>query len=125
MEADAFERVAGLGVLMVNSVGNKGDPNTIGSPATAPSVIGVGASYNDRTFYPASVKVGDGPLLGATTGSGPRPDSPVSGPLFDVSTLDMNGEACLPFPIGSMTGKIALIIAAPLSAEATAALKPS
>jgi subtilisin family serine protease len=122
VEVDAFERVAGLGVLMVNSVGNKGGPNTIGSPATAPSVIGVGASYNDRTFYSASVKVGDGPLLGAMTGSGPRPDSPVSGPLFDVSTIDMDGEACRPFPIGSMTGKIALIVRSPLGG---CTLKPS
>jgi minor extracellular serine protease Vpr len=115
VEADAFERVAGLGVLMVNSAGNKGDPNTIGSPATAASVIAVGASYNDRTFYPASVKVGDGPLLGATTGSGPRPDGAVSGALFDVSALDQDGEACLPFPIGSLTGKIALVMRSPLT----------
>src|SRR5204863_5148267 len=34
----------------------------------------------------------------------------VTGPLFDVSTLDQAGDACLPFPLGSMTGKIAFII---------------
>src|SRR5262249_36052732 len=42
VEATAFERVASSGILMINSVGNKFDANTIGSPATAPSVIGVG-----------------------------------------------------------------------------------
>src|SRR5262245_36671806 len=114
IEASAFERVASSGILMVNSVGNKGDPNTIGSPATAPSVIGVGASFNDRTFFPASVKVGDGPLLGAATGSGPRPDGAVSGALLAVSTLDTDGDACVPFPIGSLTGKIALVMRSPL-----------
>jgi minor extracellular serine protease Vpr len=115
LEADAFERVASTGVLMINSAGNKGDPNTIGSPATAPSVIAVGASFNDRTFFPASIVVADGAPVGAVTGNGPAPDSSISGPLFDVSTLDLDGEACLPYPTGSMTGKIAFIIRSPAS----------
>ena len=40
----------------------------------------------------------------------PLPSAPVSGQLFDVSTLDTIGDACLPFPKGTMTGMIALIL---------------
>jgi len=109
-----------LGIVVVISAGNDSvessgwDPNTIGSPGTAPTAITVGASYNDRVFFPASVTVG-GVALGAVTDGGPDaanplPSGPVSGQLFDVSTLDTIGDACLPFPKDTMTGKIALII---------------
>jgi minor extracellular serine protease Vpr len=110
-----------LGVVVVVSSGNDSaessgwDPNTVQSPGTAPSAITVGASYNDREFFPASVMLPVGNPLAAFTDNGPDatnppPSGPVSGQLFDVSTLDTIGDACLPFPKGTMTGKIALII---------------
>ena len=120
VEVEELGRVAGLGVLVVVAAGNGSnaanldDPNTISSPATAPSVISVGASFSDRVFYPASVMASGG-IIGAYTDNGPDatnplPSDPVSGALFDVSTLDQIGDACLPFPKGSMQGKIALIL---------------
>jgi hypothetical protein len=110
-----------LGVVVVISSGNDSfwsrgwDPNTIGSPGTSPSAITVGASFNDRRFFPAAVMLPGGTLLAAFTDNGPDaanplPGGPVSGQLFDVSTLDTIGDACLPFPKGTMTGKVALII---------------
>ena len=110
-----------LGVVVVISAGNDSywsrgwDPNTVQSPGTAPTAITVGASYNDREFFPASVTMAGGIALAAFTDNGPDatnppPSGPVSGQLFDVSTLDTIGDACLPFPKGTMTGKIALII---------------
>ena len=119
--AQEIQRVVGLGVIVVVSSGNGsnvanfGDPNTIASPATAPAAISVGASFNDRAFYPAAVTTPGGGLYGAFTDNGPNalnpvPSAPVSGQLFDVSTLDQIGDACLPFPKGTMTGRIALIL---------------
>ena len=111
-----------LGVVVVCSSGNDSvessgwDPNTIASPGTAPSAITVGASYNDRVFFPAAVMLAGGAKpIGAVTDNGPDqtnppPSGPVSGQLFDVSTLDTIGDACLPFPKGAMTGMVALII---------------
>jgi subtilisin family serine protease len=120
IEVDAFERVTRLGVLMINSAGNKGDPNTIGSPATAPSVITVGASFNDRTFFPASYQVAGGPVVGAITFSNAAsPADGVTGPLVDIATIDEDGEACLPFPLGSLTGKVALILRSPAAGGCT------
>ena len=108
IEVDAVERITGLGVLMISSAGNKGGLNTIGSPGTAPSMITVGASYNDRYFLPPHADV-DGDLFGATTGE-QTPETPITGPLFDVFQLDRDGLACLPFPLNSFTGKIAFIL---------------
>jgi minor extracellular serine protease Vpr len=119
-----------LGVVVVVSAGNDSvqssgwDPNTVGSPGTSPSAITVGASYNDRVFFPAAVMVTGGTApFGAITDGGPGainplPSGPVSGQLFDVSTLDTIGDACLPFPRGTMTGTIALIIRGTCTFEA-------
>jgi hypothetical protein len=117
--ADELQRITTLGVIVVNSAGNGSsaaagnDLNTIKSPGTPASVISVGASYSDREFFPASVAEPNGTLLGAITSDGDLPTSPVTAPLLDVATLDQAGDACLPYPTGSMTGKIALIIRTP------------
>jgi len=114
----ALETAAAAGVIITSSAGNGAsalsngfDPSTVDSAGAAPSAITVGAIYNDRFLAPGSVSVGDGPLIGALTGDEDTADTPaVTGPLFDVATLDQAGDACLPFPTGSMTGKIAFII---------------
>lgn len=117
--ADELQRVAGLGILVVNSAGNGSaaangnDLNTIRSPGTPASVISVGASFSDREFFPASIGAPTGNPIAAITGDGDLPPSPVAGPVFDVSTLDQDGSACLPYPLGSLAGKIALIIRTP------------
>ena len=91
-------------------------------PPTTPSVISIGASFSDRR----PVAIGslraewDGypTLIGALPGSedfdeNNNPVPSVTGQLFDVATLDQAGDACLPFPLNSMTGMIALIIRTP------------
>ena len=53
----AVERAAARGVIVCVAAGNLGStPNTIASPATAPSAIAVGASSNDRLFAPGLVR---------------------------------------------------------------------
>jgi hypothetical protein len=117
--AEALQQATSLGVVAVNSAGNDSgavngnDLNTIRSPATASSVISVGAENSDRIFYPASVAAPSGVPIGALTGDGSLPTAPVAAQLFDVSTLDQVGDACLPYPLGSMQGMIALIIRTP------------
>jgi len=111
IEVDAVERITGLGVVVVSSAGNKGDPNTIGSPGTAPSMITVGASDNDRVFFDGSVTVDSGtPLGGYATDEADLPATPISAALIDVSTLDQDGLACLPYPLNSFKGRIAFIL---------------
>src|SRR5581483_1381137 len=51
-EVQAVERASALGVIVVAAAGNSGpDRATISAPATAPSAIAVGASYNDRAYF--------------------------------------------------------------------------
>jgi hypothetical protein len=87
VEVDAIERVAGMGVLVVSSAGNKYDPNTIGSPGTAPSMVTVGASYSYRYFLPPSLTVDGGSPVFATTTDNALPTDPVIGSLIDVATI--------------------------------------
>ncbi|MCC6857242.1 MAG: S8 family serine peptidase [Bryobacterales bacterium] len=110
LEAQALERAAQLGVVVVVAAGNTGpDPATVGSPGTAPSVITVGAVYNDRAFA-ASAEVDGGAVYRAVPGNGPRPPTPVTAPLVDVAALDGNGLACAPLPAGSLTARMAFIL---------------
>ena len=97
----AVERAAARGVVVCVAVGNLGStPNTIASPATAPSAIAVGASSNDRLFAPGLVRAAGTQTYYAIPGYG-RTSLPVSGQLTDA------GDACGP-PAG-MSGRVALI----------------
>jgi minor extracellular serine protease Vpr len=109
IEVDAVERIAALGVIVVSSAGNKGFPNTIGSPGTAPSMVTVGASWNDRTFTPGGLSIDGGPPIGAATAEQDIA-GPIVDPMIDVATLDQDGLACLPYPLNSMNGRVALIL---------------
>jgi subtilisin family serine protease len=110
IEVAALERAAALGIVIVVAAGNDGpEPNTIGSPGTAPSVITVGATKNGRVFGASAAVAGADPVL-AVPGSGFNSAAPISGPLASVAGIDQDGLACLPLPTGSLTGRIAFIL---------------
>ena len=110
LDAQAVERATRAGVIVVVAAGNGGpDLNTISSPASAPSAIAVGASTNDRTFA-SSAGIDGLPAFIAISGDGVVPSAPVSAPMVDVSTLDVNGLACSGLPANSLTNRVALIL---------------
>jgi minor extracellular serine protease Vpr len=107
--AQAVERTANMGVIVVIAAGNEGpDMDTIASPATAPSVISVGNAFTDRIF--ASVASFDSAVFIAIPGSGRNTNLPVVASIVDIATLDPSGLACSPLPDGSLSGKIAFIL---------------
>jgi subtilisin family serine protease len=108
--AQAVERAAKLGMIVVVAAGNEGpDMYTISSPATAPSAISVGNAFNDRVF--ASTATFDGHEIFVTTpGSGRNSATPITAAVADVSVLDSTGLACSSFTPGSLEGRTALIL---------------
>ena len=104
----AIERAAAAGALVIVSAGNLGpDPNTVGSPGTAPAAVTVGASWNTRIFAGAVTLKDASPYVAIPVRYDLR--EPVSGPLADVADIDPSGTACQPLPEGSLTGRVALI----------------
>ena len=106
----AVERASRRGVVVVTSAGNGGpDANTASSPASAPSVIAVGAKWNDRILG-AAATVGAAPPIAAIPAAAPAPPGPIEGGIADVEAVDHNGLACGALPEGSLQGRIALIL---------------
>ena len=128
--AKAFETAAEAGTVITASVGNRGaDPhqqlgenypyyNSITSPATAPSAIGVGATVNSHVMNPTvTVNAANAPasLKGITAVMSdsyffPSYAGANTGPLIDVATLPgSDGYACSALPAGSLKDQYALI----------------
>ena len=109
LEVSAIAKATSMGHIVVVAAGNTGpDPQTIGSPSSAPAAITAGASVNSRTFA-ASATVGGVPYE-SLPGTGPAPAQPVTAPILDVTTLGDNGLACSALPANSLKGGIVLIL---------------
>jgi uncharacterized protein (TIGR03437 family) len=141
--AAAFEAAAQKGLVIAVAAGNKGSDafdffnenypylNSIESPSTAPSVIGVGATVNSHVLTP-SVSVNDpsapANLKGITAMASdatfyPSQQGANAGPLVDITQLGSDGYACSALPAGSLTGAYALIERGPASNPCTFAAK--
>ena len=108
--AQAVEAASAVGVLVVASGGNDGpDPDTVGTPAEAPSAIAVGATENDRIFA-GVVTVADHAPYTAIPGDGLNSTIPIAAPLADVTTVDSTSLACNALPQNSLAGAIAVIL---------------
>lgn len=137
--AYAYEKAAQAGLVVVVAAGNSGSDaallynqnypyyNSISSPATAPSVIGVGATTNSHIITPTvTVNAASAPAnvkgLTAETGDStfyPSSQGANTAPLIDVSQLGNDGYACSPLPAYSLTGSFALIERGPINNPCT------
>lgn len=106
----AYLTARSAGIVVVTSAGNEG-PNagTIGSPANAPWIVGVGAATHDK-FLANRFDLSGGPTaLACLQGNGPAITSTI-GPepvVFAGEVGDPMG--CSAFPVGSMSDSIALV----------------
>ena len=127
--AYAYEKAAEAGMIIVVAAGNFGNYsyffttgvypyfNSISSPASAPSVIGVGASTNSHVMTPSvSVNAAGAPaslkgIVAELTDAifSPSQIGANSAPLVDVTTLGNDGYACTALPAYSLIGSYALI----------------
>jgi len=110
-EVSVLENAISMGVIVTIAAGNNGpDPNTIGSPGTAPDAITMGAMNNDR-YFADSFAVGSHGTFAALPAFESLPTSPITAPLVDISlSLDPGGLACATLPANSLKGSIALIL---------------
>ena len=131
--AQAFENAAKSGLVITVSAGNDGFSgsaypafNIISSPASAPSVISVGATTNSHVFGPAVSVLGTPSNLQnilAQNSDGFGPIGALTAPLVDVSQLGNDGYACTALPAGSLNGAFALIERGPAGNACNFAVK--
>lgn len=112
--AMAAETASELGVVVVAAAGNAGSfgeqsfPtfNSIATPASAPSVIAVGATVNARQFV-QQVRF-EGTTAVAISGTGPKLRNPLEREAIDTARLG-DSFGCQSFAQGSLDGRIAVI----------------
>ena len=110
----AQSAVVDFGRVVVAAAGNSaatgplGSPalNSVSTPAIAPDVIAVAATWNSREIV-QGVRVGSA-AYPALNGSGPAVHAPLTAPLAVAGDFG-HSLACEPFPIGSLAGRIALV----------------
>ncbi len=105
----ALAQAEAAGVIVVVSAGNDGPGlATLGSPASAPTALTVGANENGRIF--ASALVVNGSFFSLVNLSSRTPASgAITGTLVSVKSLDSSELVCAALPAQSLNGKIALI----------------
>jgi minor extracellular serine protease Vpr len=110
--AQASDRLAKEGVVVVASIGNSGANGlySAGAPGLGERVIGVASFDNTFVTQPAFTISPDNKAIGYTPAAG-APPPPTSGsfPIVRTSTSTLTNLACSPLPAGSLAGKVALI----------------
>jgi len=122
MAQAAQSAVEDFGVVVVAAAGNAGDfgeqaapaLNSMATPATAPSVIAVGATLNSRQLV-QSVEFA-GRSATALSGTGPEPSSPLTAEAVDAGSVG-DRQGCSPFNSGSLRGRIVVIARGGCQAE--------
>lgn len=116
VRVQVVENAVQNGLVVVTSAGNSNGTglhsitlSSIHTPGTAPDAITVGASTNSHVIE-QTLTLGNQTFL-VLLGDGPHPSAPVTGPVVDVTQLGNDGLACTALPAGSLTGKIALVLA--------------
>lgn len=105
----ALAQAEAAGVIAVVSAGNDGPGlATLGSPASAPTALTIGANENGKVTASALVSNGETLAL-AKVGSNTATTGRVSGALVSVKTLDPAETACAELPADSLTARIALV----------------
>jgi minor extracellular serine protease Vpr len=108
--AQAVERAARLGMIVVVAAGNEGpDQFTIAAPATAPSAISVGNAFTDRVFA-STASLEDVESYVVLPGSGRNSSSAIRAAVADVNNVDPTGLACSALAPESLAGRIALVL---------------
>jgi len=110
----AQNAILDFGVVIAAAAGNAGafgvqsqpTQNTIATPATAPSVITVGATLNSRQIV-QTVRFGGQEAL-AIMGTGPEPGSTLTARAVDAASAG-DAQLCGPVNPGSFSGAIAVI----------------
>ncbi|HWB85209.1 MAG TPA: S8 family serine peptidase [Bryobacteraceae bacterium] len=137
--ATAFENATKAGLVIVASAGNEGQSgyanypayNVIASPASAPSVITVGATLNSHVMTPtvtveganAPANLKNIPAQVSDSFFYPSIYGANQAPLMDVTQISDDGYACSALPPGSLTGVFALIKQGPASHACSFATK--
>src|SRR5579872_3284382 len=136
----AFENAVKGGLIITVAVGNDGGDasnfpgfNSIESPATAPSVIAVGATLNSHVLQPTvAVNAANAPSnvkgIAAQMGDSffyPSAYGANAAPLIDVTQLGNDGYACAALPQYSLAGTYALIQQSPSATSCALSTKAS
>ncbi|MBA3975626.1 MAG: hypothetical protein C0504_15575 [Candidatus Solibacter sp.] len=111
--SETANRMAEAGMIVVNSAGNDGpEIMSMDGAASAPLVLGVGSTLNNRISLSPAVVLPDGEILGALASTNASIESPnIEGVLIDVTQFDSTSQLCNPavVPEGAFEGRIPLI----------------
>ncbi|HUP05184.1 MAG TPA: S8 family serine peptidase [Bryobacteraceae bacterium] len=136
--AYAFEAAAASGEIIVAAAGNSGVNysalsfypiySSVGSPATAPSVISVGATVNGHAFGPSVSVAGPGApanlqnIVSVPSDSQALNLGGLQAPLVDVSFVG-DAYACSALPANSLVNSFALVERGPTASPCAFATK--
>jgi len=109
--AKAADRLVHHGIVVVASAGNEGDLGLYGSaaPSVGKDVIAVASFENTHANLTAFTISPDDTAIGYLETDSPPPPLTGSFPMARTGTATSTSDACAALPVGSLTGKVALI----------------